>query len=491
MVAALLLPFVLQIAQAIAVVLSLLVIVCFVYGRTSSYGSDDAPNVTVLVLGDIGRSPRMQYHSLSLAKHGCNVSLVGYPGAQPMDDIKTNPRIRLAHIEPLAVPAKLPFTVRAVLKVVSLLWQLFVLLMFKVPRPHAVLVQNPPAIPSLLLARLSTWAQGASLIVDFHNFGYSLLELKLGSRHPVVKAHYAYEQVFGRLADNGFCVTEQMKRWLADTWSVKAVPLHDKPNAMFKPTELEAQHELFSRLHSEGAFKAFDDWWPADDANGSRGLFTEGNSKGSTAGIRRAEKRPRLIISSTSWTPDEDFGQLLDAIPALDAKLHSAGIRAVILVTGKGDLKKAFEVRAAKLRPELKAVRLSTLWLSFADYAGLLGSADLGLSLHTSSSGIDLPMKVVDMFGAGLPVCAKNFPALPELVVHGENGLVFDSTEELSDSLAHALGVHSPKLPPLKAVAGVRKLSGWDENWDSVAWPVIQSELRLHGAGRNVTKKED
>lgn len=35
----------------------------------------------VVVLGDIGRSPRMQYHSLSLADAGYNVRLIGYEGA--------------------------------------------------------------------------------------------------------------------------------------------------------------------------------------------------------------------------------------------------------------------------------------------------------------------------------------------------------------------------------------------------------------------------
>lgn len=36
--------------------------------------------VQVLVLGDIGRSPRMQYHALSIAKHGGKVDMIGYHG---------------------------------------------------------------------------------------------------------------------------------------------------------------------------------------------------------------------------------------------------------------------------------------------------------------------------------------------------------------------------------------------------------------------------
>ena len=36
--------------------------------------------VQVVVLGDIGRSPRMQYHALSIAKHGGRVYLIGYQG---------------------------------------------------------------------------------------------------------------------------------------------------------------------------------------------------------------------------------------------------------------------------------------------------------------------------------------------------------------------------------------------------------------------------
>lgn len=43
-------------------------------------GSKQPVSVQILVLGDIGRSPRMQYHALSIARHGGKVDLVGYNG---------------------------------------------------------------------------------------------------------------------------------------------------------------------------------------------------------------------------------------------------------------------------------------------------------------------------------------------------------------------------------------------------------------------------
>lgn len=44
--------------------------------------------VQIVVLGDIGRSPRMQYHALSIAKHGGRVFLIGYQGMTLTRELK-------------------------------------------------------------------------------------------------------------------------------------------------------------------------------------------------------------------------------------------------------------------------------------------------------------------------------------------------------------------------------------------------------------------
>ena len=121
--------------------------------------------------------------------------------------------------------------------------------------------------------------------------------------------------------------------------------------------------------------------------------------------------RPALLISGTSWTEDEDFSILLDALKQYDKMAENQSLKLpklVCVITGKGPLKAYYQEVISKTT--LNHVQICTPWLEAEDYPILVGSADLGICLHTSSSGLDLPMKVVDMFGCCVPVCAVDFP---------------------------------------------------------------------------------
>jgi beta-1,4-mannosyltransferase len=149
-------------------------------------------------------------------------------------------------------------------------------------------------------------------------------------------------------------------------------------------------------------------------------------------------ERPALLLSSTSWTADEDFSLLLTALDKYQAAISSGKVlpKLLVVITGKGALRQSFEEAVQEReRSTWTDVCVRCHFLSAKDYPTLLGCADLGVSLHTSSSGRDLPMKVVDMFGCGVPVLAKGFGCIDELVKDGENGLVFDTGDQLGTQM--------------------------------------------------------
>ena len=147
----------------------------------------------------------------------------------------------------------------------------------------------------------------------------------------------------------------------------------------------------------------------------------------------------------------------------------------VILVTGDGARRAEFERRFAGL--PARRIQLRTRFLDPEDYPRVVGSADLGLCLHRSSSGLDIPMKVADLFGAGVPVCALDYGAcLAERVRHGDNGLLFSTGRQLADilfDLFEQFPVDQKALDRLRT--GARRLARptWEEGWVSEAMPVL------------------
>lgn len=406
-------------------------------------------SVHVVVLGDIGRSPRMQYHALSIAAKGGRVVIVGYADSDIHPDILANRLISILPIPTfpkyLQTSNKLLFLLTAPLKVLHQVSSLYYALGYQTAAAKWMLVQNPPSIPTLAVAQFLCFFRKTRLVVDWHNFGYSILALRLGNTHPLVRISEWYEGFFSKHAYAHFTVTNAMARVLQDKWNVKAVALHDRPPKHFQPLSPAQRSAFLHRLPE------------------------------TTQYAPELEKGTwRLVVSSTSWTPDEDFSILLDSLVAYAASTstntHLPKILAII--TGKGPQKQAYLDRIRRLTQEgkLPNVVLTTAWLSSEDYASLLGSADLGISLHTSSSGVDLPMKVVDMFGAGLPVAGwSRFEAWPELVTEGVNGRGFGSAEELTRILEGMFVGKGGELERLRQGVLEEGKRRWDDEWRPVA----------------------
>ena len=211
----------------------------------------------------------------------------------------------------------------------------------------------------------------------------------------------------------------------------KSAVLHDRPPTHFRRTEPMIQHELFQRV--------LPSMEPPPLPSYARSSPTETpfTSINTSNFVTIRPDRPALVVSSTSWTADEDFTPFLTALDAY----HQATTERpdlpnlFVIITGKGGLRRAFEKAIAKRERVWEKICVRCVFLAASDYPTLLGCADLGVSMHSSSSGRDLPMKVVDMFGCGTPVLAKEFPAIGELVKEGKNGMTWNTGDELGKQM--------------------------------------------------------
>jgi beta-1,4-mannosyltransferase len=417
----------------------------------------DDEHVQVLVVGDIGRSPRMQYHAISAAKHGRHVDIVAYKETARHPDLIGNPLVTMYPLAPQPewiAWGTLPFFVLIPAKVTQQFWTLFKTLMYDTPPAQWIIIQNPPSIPTFHVALLVSILRGSKLMVDWHNYGHTILAQKTLMR-PLVPIYRRYEMGIGRfLGHANLTVTDAMARQLKGgrfRLDGPVYTLHDRPAQIFQPiTSAKQRKEFLLRLPE-----------------------TQKDAQDIVDGA------VRLIVSSTSWTPDEDFRLLLDALVeyATPAATAAAPPPIIAIITGKGPEKQMYMDKIQQLQDtgRLSGVRIHTAWLSNRDYASLLACADLGISLHKSSSGVDLPMKVVDMFGAGLPVAAYSaFESFGELVKEGQNGCGFETADELRRILTRLLGFSGDaELARLKKGAIKEGSLRWDHEWDRVVWEVL------------------
>lgn len=457
--------------------------------------NDKSKHIVIIVLGDIGRSPRMQYHALSLLEHQHNVTLIGYSGEDLIPQLHHGQYhgflkvIRFRPYTPSAALKKILLPLYLVLRLFSMVWGLVYALWAQVDKKQCpidcILVQNPPSIPLLFIAYLYTLTQPKhyrpGLVIDWHNLGFSMFSTH--DNHPIRKLAKLYEKYMAPFASGHLCVTKAMKEWLVENFKIQPcsiTELYDRPPEFFRPTALDDMHELMIKLRPEME-KQCPKLRSIRGENDSSTILTDKIM----SNVVRRKNRPALVVSSTSWTPDEDFSILLDALVKLDEISEDDDDLPYIVavVTGKGPLKQMYESKIQSLN--LKHISILTLWMESQDYPKLLGCADLGISLHVSTSGLDLPMKVLDMFGCEVPVCAINFACLDELVKDKQNGRIFVSSDDLCSQLLCLLKpercLEDGKIGgDLKLYReNIRRIGRWKDNWTLHAKDMILHSMEM------------
>jgi beta-1,4-mannosyltransferase len=407
---------------------------------------------TIVVLGDLGRSPRMQYHALASAAHG-EVDLIGLEGAPPLPEVANHPRVRVHRLPDRSFGRRHEggtsrYVWMSAARAAAHASRLLSVLL-RVPRPDLVLVQSPPAVPTHAVSWVAARLRGSRLVVDWHNLAHTLLAVRLGDRHRAVRAVARSERRWARRADGHLAVSAALASWLRREWRVAATVVYDRPRAALDRPSLAVADALWARLARDLAL---------------------------------GPDRLPLVVCPTSWTLDEDFDLLLEALEraerGLSGRAGQAGPALALLLTGRGAMRSDFEKRLA--RRTFRHIAVRTLWLEPEDYPALVGMADAGLCLHQSASGLDLPMKLADFRGAGIPACAYDYaPVLGEVLTPGREGVTFRDPGELSTILRAFCDRDDssvPRLAEARAWLAAHPAERWEPQWAETARPVLFPE---------------
>lgn len=370
--------------------------------------------VAVISLGDLGRSPRMQYHAHSLAKLDDvkEVSLIGYEGEECMTLVQNQEKIEVIRF---AVEDKIPKFItqipfiRTIAKGIMITVQIFLILFsLNLSTLNAIIIQNPPCTPAAVAAILLSCFYRIKIVIDWHNLGFKMFAEKLGDRHIFVKLSKVLEFIIAHASVGHICVSHTMKEWLQDNMYIHPQVVYDRPAHIFNRngTDLRSKHELFTKLGLTDAnlFPRMSIPTRSTGKGVAHTVATEALGSANAVGLR--ENSAHVLVTSTSWTPDEDFTTLLDSMLLLDKQLqtwnqdvqkapssssikaaHGGGKghgsqRALLLITGKGPLKESFMARVQQLETDgaLVCVAIRSLWLEPHGMFTLL----IPLTLYTS-----------------------------------------------------------------------------------------------------------
>ena len=385
--------------------------------------------VAIVVLGDFGRSPRMQLQAASFMRQGLAVDVIAYRGASAWL-LANDADVQRHSIE---APSRATGVLSAISRGLALKRAL-ARAHRAMPRPDLFLVQAPPSVPSLDVVTRFAATHATPVAVDWHNLTRSLLALRHGRMHPLPIWAGFQEMRAARRCQLHLAVSERMRDHLK-TKGLEAGLLIDRPAAIFRERP--------------------------DDVAAVRARL-EGPKDG---------RRTLLVGTATSFTLDEDLRLLLEVAPALGIGLaaRASSVHVAVVISGKGE--RRAEVAKLVASASTSSVSFALEWFEGSRYISFLHACDYGLSLHRSASGLDFPMKICDMWGAGRKVVALEFDGLMNRFEAGPDGWTFRTTEELGKRLAELGSAGVEHLPQ-----GRHEMT-WEAGWEAEAWPKLKRLL--------------
>lgn len=212
-------------------------------------------NAAILVIGDLNRSPRMLNHSkaISSTMNDINeVSLIGFQGGDLRSDIANDPKIKVYYI-PEKINnylKKLPrifFVFSAIIRILLQLFFLTYILLFKIPKPDFLILQNPPGIPAIYICSIVCFLRRSKFVIDWHNYGYTILEVNRRNKLLCFIAKL-YEKLYGKSSHLNLCVSDAMRKHLKEEMGIDAINLPDRAmKNVFKRLPLQQAHPLFQK----------------------------------------------------------------------------------------------------------------------------------------------------------------------------------------------------------------------------------------------------
>jgi beta-1,4-mannosyltransferase len=298
-----------------------------------------------------------------------------------------------------------------------------------------LLMQAPPLLPVAPLAWLFARMRGARMVIDWHNSTAAMAAQRFGKGALSALVGRMERLFVGRRNITHLSVSSELSANLG----LRAIVLRDSPPSRFQPASRRMTFDVAAGLQRNAAI------------------------------MDAATESPALIVAPSSWSADDDFDLLLQALALADADLDMSE-RLLVALTGYGERRAGIEKAIDDL--DLKRIAVVTGWLSEPDFIALLGSADAGLSVHRSASGLDIPIKIAEMINCGAHVLALDYGSVLAEVLQGAPATLFRTPVELATILARtARGGLSPSTPAFR-------LPSWTEEWARLVYPFIGPSIR-------------